>query len=59
MHYGRQALHLVDHDDIFQRPRLEEESVALFQRHGTGEFWLVVIVTQMGDLVQVAGISES
>jgi hypothetical protein len=48
-------MHFVDHHQILERTWCKEERVALLQRHGRTEFGLVVVVTEMSDLVQVAG----
>ena len=53
----RERLELVDQHQVAQRARREEERIALLQRHGRAELGLVVVVTQVGDLVQVAGRS--
>lgn len=53
-HDGRQVLLLVHQHQVLQGPRLEEEGVSLLQGHGGGELRLLVIVAQVGDLVQVA-----
>lgn len=52
-HDGRQALLLVHQHEVLQRPRLEEEGVPLLQRHGGGELGFVIVVPQVGNLVQV------
>ena len=36
-------------------PWCKEESVSLLQGHGGAELWLLVVVAQVRDLVQVAG----
>lgn len=38
---------------VFERPRLEEESVSLLQRHGRGKLGLFIVVTQVSDLIKV------
>lgn len=57
-HDGRQALQLVHQHQVLEGTGTEEECVALFQRDGAAEFGLVVVVTQVGDLVQVAAGEE-
>lgn len=52
-------MQFVDHDQIFQCPRSEEECVSLFQWHCRTELWLIVIVTEMGDLIQITGKSKT
>ena len=49
---GAEGLKLVDEDKVSQRPWGEEEGVSLLEGHRRAELWLVVVVAEMGDLVQ-------
>ena len=48
-------LQLVDQDQVPELPWREEEGVALLERHRGAELGLVVVVTEVSDLVEVAG----
>ena len=52
---GGERLHLVHAHQILELPRREEESVSLLERHRGTELWLwvVLVVAQVGDLVEV------
>ena len=52
VHDGREGIQLIHEDQIFERPRSEEERVTFLQRHGRGELRLVVVVAQMSNLIQ-------
>jgi len=53
VHYRRQAVHLINHDEVLKHARCKEECVALLQRHGAAEFRFVVVITQVCYLIQV------
>ena len=50
-----ERLQLVDQDQVPELPGREEEGVALLERHRGAELGLVVVVTEVSDLVEVAG----
>ena len=54
VHDGGEAVHLVHHHQVLQGAGREEKRISLLYGHGTAELWLIVIVAQVGDLVQVA-----
>lgn len=45
---------LVDQHKVLKGARLEKECVSLLQRHGRGKLWFLVVITQVGNLIQVA-----
>ena len=50
---GGEAVHLVDHGQVFEGAGSEEKSVSLLNGCGRAEGHLVVIFTQVDNLVQV------
>lgn len=48
-----QTVHFVNKHQIPQWPWGEEERVTFLQRHGWAEFGLVVVVSEVGNLIQV------
>ena len=57
-HYRSQTLHLINKYQILKASRSKEESGPLLQLHCTGELWLVIIITKMSNLIQVAEIKN-
>ena len=55
-HYRSQTLHLINKYQILKASRSKEESGPLLQLHCTGELWLIIIITKMSNLIQVAEI---
>lgn len=52
-HYGWKVLLLIHKHQVLKRSWLEEKSVSFLQRHGRRELWLIVVITQVGDLIQI------
>lgn len=52
-HDGGQVLLFINQHQILEGTGLEEEGVPFFQRHGRGELRLLIIITQVGNLVKV------
>ena len=57
-HYRSQTLHLINKYQIFKTSRSKEESGPLLQLHCTGELRLIIIITKMSNLIQVAEIKS-
>lgn len=49
----RQTVQLIHQHQVLERSWLEKESVSFLQGHGGGELRLLVVISQMGYLVQV------
>ena len=55
IHNWRKAVNLICQNQVLQTTWGKEEGLPFLQRHCTGELWFIVIVTEMGDLVENAG----
>ena len=54
-HDGREGLQFVHLDEVLERARGEEERLSLLQWHGGGELRLLVIVSEMSNLIESTG----
>lgn len=52
-HDGGKVLLFVHKHQVLKRSWLEEKGVSFFQRHGRRKLWFVVIITQVGYLIQI------
>lgn len=53
-HDGRKIFLLIHQHQVLQRAGLEKECVALLQGHGGGKLWFLIVISQMGNLIQIA-----
>ena len=51
-HHGRQGFHFIDQRQILQRPGSKEKRVAIFEGHSRAELGLVIVVSQMSNLIE-------
>jgi len=53
VHDRRQAVHLINHNEVLQHARSKEERVTLLKWHGAAELRLVIVITKVCYLIQV------
>lgn len=49
----RQTVQFIHQHQVFERSWLKKECISFLQRHGRRELWFLIIITQVGYLVQI------